>query len=330
MTTLKDVAKLAKVSKGAVSRVLNGGESVIAISGETKKRIHAAAAKLNYKPNVNARRLATGRRENIGVVYQAYNFFTSNPMVTNLSGAVEAADRLGYCISMGAKTESGNSPIKIIHDRTVDGVIVFAPVDQVVIENLKTEQIPFVIVNPAMSFPMDAVCCDDESGALQAMKYLLSLGHSRIAHITVESNHLSISSRKGAYEKVMAENRLEPAIVKLEDTVPLEKSFRGLLKSYDPTALFIYHDAAAWDLYFQCSQMKIRIPGDLSIIGVNDAKPSPLLIPTLTTVGIPFFEMGAMAVEMLDRKIKTGVAQASYTFKEKLIVRGSCSAPEKG
>jgi DNA-binding LacI/PurR family transcriptional regulator len=323
-----ELAKLAKVSKGAVSRVLNWGDAEKSISEGTKKRILKLAKELNYKPNINARRLATGSRENIGVVYQANDFFRSGPIMEILNGVVESAAQLGYCVSIGGKISGRDEPkIKIIEDRAVDGIVIIPPVEKNITDEITNWEVPVVTANSAENLDHDSITCDDENGAAQVMKFLLQLGHQRIAHISYQSIHKSVLIRRNIYEKYMIENALKPkTIVKKRDKA-LEADFIKLIRNYHPTAIFAYHDNIAWELYFICASLGIRIPDDLSVIGVNDCENDLEVIPALSTLRIPFRKIGEKAVEMLDKKIKSKQSVKTVNFAEELIIRKSCAAP---
>ncbi len=328
MATLGDVAAKAGVSKSVASRVLNKVRSRVRISEATRRRIEATAKELDYRPNVNARRLAIGRLESIGVVYEAPDFFRSSFIMTCLDGVVQEAHRLNFCVNLGTRTDATTTRhIKFLEDRAVDGVIVVPPASEELLDYIRSFKIPHVFVNPGSPISCDAVLCDDAGGIAAAMEHLLRLGHRRISHMTyLSSTHHSVDVRLNAYKRKMAENGLE-AMVGPRAGESFVAFARRAITDDKATAFLTYDDPNALDLRMALAGIGARVPDDVSIVGVNNSIEGARMTPPLTSVNIPVKEMGEEAARMLVEKIATPGTVPSKLFPETLVERESTSAP---
>jgi LacI family transcriptional regulator len=328
IVTLQNVAELAGVSKSVASRLLNNVKTVISVSEATRVKVFEAAAELDYKPCGGARRLVK-HCDAIGLVYQASDFFQNEFIRCCLDGIIGAADSHNYTISLGVgKSKDERFGVKMVDDRSVDGILVM-PTDLSgpLTSYLKKERMPYVLVNPGEPLSTDAICCDDVGGAEKAMEYLRGLGHTRICHLTSTSSHTSVRIRRSVYTRRMEADGVEP-VVGPASGESLREFVAHSVARRKATAFFLYEDASAIDFYMACHSLGIAIPGDVSVIGVNDGASCVRILPQLTSIRLPVWEMGVSAVEMLVRRLKHNVSQPSITFEETLIVRDSCRAVE--
>jgi len=322
--TLKDVAKEAGVSSCLASKVLSGKEEGVWVSAGSKARIFDAAEKLNYKPNISARQLARGRKDAIGIFFDRTHSFRSPFVMVAVEGIVSRAEELGYTVNLGLSRADGD--VKLIETGAIDSAILIPDIkgfNDGLRRSLGEEGIPSVFLNPGEKMDFDAVCCDDEGGMRQAVSYLLSLGHKRIAYLGTPTDHSSGETRLAAYNSAMAGLGLEPFSFKIGSSVSTEDLDKARL-SWGATALILYHDHVFTELHMLCHSMGLSIPRDLSVVGINDVEDFRKFIPQPTNVRVPILEMGAAAVDLLDRRIREGRPVPSVNFAETLVVRGSC------
>ncbi len=325
IATLKNVADLAGVSKSVASRLLNNAPTAICISEATRGKVFKAATELDYKPNMNARRLARQRFDAIGLIYQAADFFQNEFFMCCMDGIISAADSYNYTIILNVgKHTKGRFGVKMVDERSVDGILIMPPEPcDPLVSYLTSEQLPFVVVNPGTPLQEDAVCCDDVGGAEKAMDYLRGLGHARICHVTSTTPHPSVAVRRAVYARRMEADGLEP-VVGPGPGETLRAFVAHCVTRRKATAFFLYHDISAIEFYMACHSLGISIPDDVSVLGVNDGATCARLLPQLTSVRLPMWEMGIAAVELLTRKLKSKASQPAVTFEETLIVRDSC------
>ncbi len=339
---MSDVASLAGVSHQTVSRVLNDHPNV---RPGTRERVLAAIAELGYRRNRAARALVTSRSSTIGILTVGNANF--GPASTVL--AVEAAARAqGYFVSVSsleafdavaAKTALGH-----LVDQGIDGIVVVAPLVDVarVVEGAGL-QVPAVIVaaNPD-AVPTDSlryVCTDQRLAAREATEHLLGLGHRRIAHVSGEMAWIDALERNGAWRATMEEHGLAAVEYAAggwtaETGYAVGRRIADEIAAGDgPTALFAANDYIAIGLLRAFWERGLRVPEDVSVVGVDDLQDSAYFIPGLTTVRQPFTAMGQAAMQAL-LGIAAGQPRADGRFEAvlepELVVRDSTAPPPAG
>jgi len=328
--TIADVARVANVSRKTVSRVLNGESGVKA---DTQAKVLNVIEQLGYAPNLSARRLRTRQSYQIGLVFVDFpeNFY-SNMMI---SGAVDGCDELGYDLLIRPiKVESihSSAAIQRLLDRSnPDGLIVVPPLceDEAALAPIVESGTPLVKVAALNSGKFCNIHCDEVSAAREAVEHLISLGHRRIGIINCLRGHAAGEWRRKGYLQALsvAGIEMETALVEHHqyNANVIEQSSRRLLSLPErPTAIFAASDTTAAVLYRVASQMSIRIPYDLSIVGFDDEPLSKNLWPPLTTVKQPVQELGKAAVELLvKRLIRNASNEKPVPLECKLIIRNS-------
>ncbi|MBI4976646.1 MAG: LacI family DNA-binding transcriptional regulator [Spirochaetes bacterium] len=328
--TLTDVAKEAGVSGCLASKIISGKDEGVWIAAETKERILKAAHKLNYKPNLQARQLARGRKDAIGIFIDKSSDFNSRFVMASVKGIVTKAEELGFTVNLGLSHPG--SDIKLIETGAIDSAILI-PADRRLGEELEgtltREHIPTIKLNPGLWVDENSVCCDDTGGMKQAVAHLTELGHRRIVYIGSPTEHASGGTRLAAYRNAMAEAALE-ALTLESGTILLPEIVEQAVRGLNATAVILYHDEMLVDLHMACNRLGIRIPDDLSVVGINDLEDATRFIPATTDVHIPIFDMGIAAVELLEKQIRLGAPVPSVLIPESLIVRDSCAPVTDG
>jgi len=339
--TIKDVALEAGVSAMTVSRVVNRKGNV---KQATIDKIEAAVAKVDYRPNMGARRLSGGR------TYQMLMIF-NNPNITwtaeLLIGMMHACHKIGYHLMIeGVGDFEGDrvgEPIdyeeiaELIDRSRVDGVILSPPLcfDKRILEIIREKATPCVRIAGTPARDLDLrVYVDNFAGAYEITDYLISLGHENIAIVNGPSDFVASALRHEGFAAAMRDHGLELPDCNLKngkfDVQSGNISGRALLRLDDrPTAIFATNDEMAAGVLAAAQESQIRVPDQLSVVGFDDAPIARSVWPKLTTIHQPLRAMGEESVELLDRYIRQisgetdEKVQPSVLLDYELIVRQS-------
>ena len=330
--TIKDVAKEAGVSVTIVSRVLNNYGS---FSEESKSEVLKAVEKLDYKPDVIARSLRTKKSKAIGVIISdiVTFFFT-----TIVRGIEDVANQCGYSVILCNSDEDlikEREYLSALYERGVDGLIISpSPGNDSYLKKLTRGGTPIVLVDrkiKGLRVPM--VMADNESGAYEAVSYLISLGHRRIGIIAGLKGTSTSEDRLAGYERALKEHHLSqnPELIIAGDyrrEKAKEAAEEFLRMKNPPTALFVSNEPMASGVLLALRENKVKIPEEMSIIGFDDPVWAPLTNPALTTVSQPSYSIGTLACQSLLKEIKgigrSKILPEDILLKPKLIVRESC------
>jgi LacI family transcriptional regulator len=319
---MKDVAAEAGVDPSLVSRLLNGDTS-LSVRPETEERVMAAVKRLDYRRNTAARTLKTARTMAIGMVIPDLR----NVIYTEIAQAASArADAAGYVLLITGG--GGGLRTEIVEDR-VDGLLYgVATADTVPRVNAPGSP-PAVLVNRREPDAGPSVVVDDQAGVALGTTYLISLGHRWIAHIAGPLNVDTARRRRRGYVNAMAEAGLEvPASYVAESTfneVGGATATAALLSLRPrPTAIVAANSVAALGAMASVRNAGLRVPEDISVVGLHDIPQAAYLNPPLTTVRMPLAELGSRAVDMILGMLN-GAAPADVMVASlpELIVRGS-------
>ena len=324
--TIQDVAKTAGVSVSTVSRVLNGK---VDVSSETQDRVRSVIDEMGYTTNLAARSMRSLKKNLVGLIMPdiAYPFAVEVMRGVNQAIADSESDLLVY--TTGDVRKSGRASheqkyVSLLNNSITDGTIIVAPVTG----EFSTDA-PIVSIDPLMSNPnYPSVHATNYQGAMDAMNYLLSLGHKRIGFICGRAELESSTRRLKGYR-----DALEQAELPVEENLITSGDYtteRGVkctqeLLSLDnpPTAIFASNDQTAMGVYQVAQKVGLRIPDDLSVVGFDNIMESKYM--KLTTVDQFIYEMGLVATQMLIKLIN-GEPLDSQTYKmhTQLIIRDSC------
>ena len=338
--TIKDIARMAKVSHTTVSRALNDKSR---IKDGTKERILSIARELNYRPNFIARSLVMKRTKTLGLVITTI----ANPFYTELSQGIETtAIRLGYNIilcSTNYDLSIEKQYIDMLRSKGVDGMIfTSAHMGDPNIIGLAEEGFPTVLVNrrtyhSTVREKIDYVGVDNIRGGFLAVEHLIKLGHSRIGVIGGSSESSVGFERLEGGKKALDAHGLEAiGDYFLEGDFLKGSGYEGgkqfLRMNKPPTAIFATNDYMALGTYQAIVEEGMQIPEDMALVGFNDIEFTSMKGIELTTIGQKKYEMGAMAVKTLVERIegrKTGPSVETILEPE-LIIRKTCGFYPKG
>jgi DNA-binding LacI/PurR family transcriptional regulator len=329
--SIKDIARVANVSHSTVSRALRNSPLV---NAETAERIKKIARESNFRVSAVGRSLATGRTNSIGVVVTTLD----DPFIAEVAtGVQDAANARGYSVVLANSKSDPEREMKVVQlfeERRVDGIVVLSSrVGSVYVPVLAEMKIPIVLIN---SFhPGDfvySVSLDNIGASRAATRFLIQLGHKRIAYIGDRSGAQSNAARLAGYRQALENSAIpyRPELVLDGDGRP-ESGLRAmeqfLILPEPPTAVFCYNDMTAIGALHGVQRHGLRVPEDMSVVGFDDLTISPYTIPPLTTVRQPKQEMGRMATEILLNLLGGSAAENSRVVKGELIVRESTAPP---
>ncbi|XHS77810.1 LacI family DNA-binding transcriptional regulator [Burkholderiaceae bacterium UC74_6] len=314
--TLADVGREAGVSAMAASAVLNGGKTNSRISAETRERIVAAAAKLNYRPNLAARALGNRRMNVIGVVTTLARNELNQYFLEVFNGVMESAAEAGQNTTVFALNSwaEGADRIPGFCDGRIDGLILLAPV----IEAVQLPQhTPFVAVHANVELPgVPNLESDEEAGAYDMVAHMISLGHRRILHMAGPAEFIGAQRRVSGWRRAYLDAGLTPPENYLVHGNFTFDSGREGLKAWMeqnagqpvPEAIFGGSDAIALGCIDTLLARSLRVPADVSVAGFDDT----MLARSahLSTVRQPLREMGHRAVQLLVAQVEAKLANA--------------------
>jgi LacI family transcriptional regulator len=330
--TIRQIADLAGVSIATVSRVLNGRGDV---SDETRELVSRVIRENGYTANRSARGLSAGRTGLVGIlvplVYPAY----FSAIVAGAAQALSERDLQIVLSPTGAEHDREVSVLDRLHALTDGALIILPEESSEELERLLDGGYRFVVLDPLM--PLDeripAVSAAHTSGADQAIRHLLELGHRRIAHITGPLGWVATEDRRRGYRAALASAGILPDPVLEIQAEPeirpgREAALRLLELPERPTAIFAFNDNIAIGAIQAARARGLRVPDDVSIVGFDDVEHATIVTPMLTTVRQPLAEMGRTAVSLLNRLLERQNFETLHIeLATRLVVRDSTAPP---
>ncbi|MES2309763.1 MAG: LacI family DNA-binding transcriptional regulator [Verrucomicrobiota bacterium] len=335
---IQDVARLAGVASSTVSEILNNSEHSWA-SAETKSRVLRCAQELNYKANSIARALNTGKFNTVGLIVSDF----LNPYFTlfcRLMG--EELREHGYAMLIEEtykKIESSTfKTFQKMLDRHVDGIIGFAysesPEMNALFQELHKTHRPVVLIDSNQTNPFfDSIDVDTRPGLIEAVNYLVKLGHQKIAFVGGDKNAPIRNSRMECFANALQihelqpfpELEIEPAANWMEVRNCFGKYLSQTRSEERPTAMIAFNDMWAIGMMRACFDYHVSIPSQLSIVGMDDISVSEILPVSLTTIRAPYAEITKKAVECFLKRIgtKNWDPSSTYSCSSHLVIRES-------
>jgi LacI family repressor for deo operon, udp, cdd, tsx, nupC, and nupG len=305
--TIRDVARQAGVSHQTVSRVINGGTPVTL---ETRALVEAAIAELGYQPNAIARSLAAGRTNTLACLAPNLTDYTFARII---EGAETECRQHGFfLISSSAPDEAAFAALihELVSSRRIEGLMVINPYIDQRARHLP-DRFPTVFIggHPRGTLDVDAITLDDCGAARSAVQHLIELGHQRIAMITGPLVEDCVQDRIAGYRAALHEARLaaKPAMI-LEGDWSASSAHKAAVKLMNlqqpPTAIFAQNDRMALGALRAARDRGLSVPGQLSVIGLDDMPLASYFDPPLTTMRQDMFAIGRTAAQLLIRAVE--------------------------
>ena len=321
LSSIREVARLAKVSPATVSRVMNG---TAAVAPETRERVLAAIEETGFIPNEVARSLFKKSAKTIGLIIPSIR----NPYFTQLAGIIdELAGQEGYRIflcNVGGDLEKEKAAIQMLVAMNADGVIL-ASGNQEIQSFLSDCTIPVVALDMMVSTEAVEACvyCDYYQGGRLAMEHLLECGCQNIVCIRGPQELFSARQRYEGYRDVCRERGIP------EQTVDCDYDFLSglamtekLLECYPQVdGIIASNDIVAISIYKILHKKNITVPDRIQLIGFDGIDLSELMSPELTTVCQPIEDMAKTALDVVVRKKENFAKGTEYILPVTLAIR---------
>lgn len=323
MATIRDVAKSAGVSCATVSRYLNGSAVV---SGEAAKKIADAVRKLNYSPNSFGRSLRTTKSKTILVLLPSLeNSFLSRV----IRGIQTVGDKSKYSIIIGitgGAVETERKYIDMLRGRNVDGAILISPSsDEETLIKINA-QYPIIQCTEFKTPDVPHVSVNNEKAAFDMVGSLIENGHRKIGYIGFGKQAESALQREKGYRRALFEHDV-PFDENLVFYTSLgfsggKKAAERLIRQ-NPDAVFAAADILAIGAVRYFTDHGVKIPQQIAVAGFDGIQRSREIVPPLTTVMQPAYEMGCIACDYLIRKINGREITNETVMKHRLVFRES-------
>lgn len=301
--TIRDVALLANVSIGTVSRVVNDAADV---RPQIRKVVESAIAELGYVPNAAAKSMRMGRTKTVGCILREIN-------IAQLGGFVSTAHNMlnesGYALLIANSEGRRQREVELLRSFSsgqVDGVLMgpYTPIEGEFEELLRTLPVPLVMIDRDQPSWCNAVYADHEAGTAQATGHLLDLGHRRIALLTGPIRLHPGGARVRGFQRAYEERGLEPAPELIvaesflrDQAYRVTSSLLGL--SQPPTAIIAGGIDMLAGVLKAVRTRGLRIPRDISVVGSGQSELADLHQPPIAVVSWDQNEVGATAAALL-------------------------------
>jgi len=333
VNNIRELAEILGLSPTTVSRVLNGKAERYRISASTKERVLEAAKEFKYLPNKLARGLKMEKTETLGLVIPDI----ANPFFADIAQSIEREARSkGYSLILCDSGENHiveKELINLLLSHKVDGIII-APVgtDYKHIIHTFHSGIPMVVIDrcfPEIGLPF--ITSDNYQGGYDAVNYMISMGHRKIACIQgIPKSQPTIDRVRGYRDALTKNNLLVDESLILGDDYSTENGYRQtrILFSMDnpPTAIFALSNLISLGVIRAVGEMGMTIPGDISLISFDEQPYSAYLGTPMTTISQKKSEMGQLAVDVLLKYISSQEYRKkviNMTLRTSLVVRSS-------
>lgn len=329
---MKDVARLAGVSVQTVSVVVN---DKAVVSADTRDRILAAIDELGYRPLAAARSLRTGLTRTIGLMVADI----TNPFFARMADAVEDhAHAAGFNVILyntHSDPERERTYLHIAAQRWVDGMLFVTTTDTLHgLRALQDAGIPVVAIDRIPSgYDGPSVILDNTRTGAMVAEHLLDLGHVRLAHICGPLDLRLSIERLESFQAAIRARGLEPLPHAVGDAAwSCESGYDAMRQLLErapaPTAVFASNDRLAIGAMRAVAERGLRIPDDISIVGVDNIELAPYQCPPLTTVRQSLTDVATLATKILLALVKGDEPdRTQVVFEPQLMVRESTAAP---
>lgn len=328
--TMREVAKRAGVSPATVSRVLNNAQGIAA---ETASRVLDAASELHYFKNVHAQRLATGKSNLFGLVISEI----TNPYFPELIRGFQTAAWDRECDILLCNTEYDRERTRLVVRRLVEndvrGVAVMTTsVDESMTPELTAAGIGVVFCNLGrVGTLVSNISVDYRQGIAQAVQHAVDLGHRRAAVIAGPADNRTATTIKNMLVAGIHRQGLNSLpVIHCDSHIDAGASAApAVLSAPDPpTVIFCGSDQIALGAMSALEDVGVGIPGEMSVIGIDDVSFAFLARPPLTTISVPREQVGKLAFQALEKMLRLKRRKgAEYSVKTELVIRKSTAPP---
>jgi LacI family transcriptional regulator len=334
---MRDVAAAAGVSLSTVSLVINGKPGV---SPDRREQVLKAVKELGYL--MDARQEGSVETKVFGILMESLSEASrSEGFYTRIvTGIEDTAYQLGYKVLLHVyrpEIDPVNS-IRELMGRDIGGLIIAndGDVTPEVIQKIAEAGLPMVLVENFQSLPIHCVTADNFTAGRMMTEHLINLGHRRIGALAGPEKYSSLHDRMRGHLVAMMEHGLDcdPSLHPAPTSGHPRKGYvqmqQLLALPEPPTAVFAVSDRAAFGAMEAIKDAGLLIPEDISVVGIDDVRDSAYSSPPLTTFSVPKYDLGRVAVMILDQLVNDMSLPAARTvLLGKLQLRQSTGAPKK-
>ncbi len=325
--TIKEIAKLANVSTSTISRVVNDSGYV---KKEVREKIEALIEETGYRPNAYAKALLLNKSHTIGVILPKINSSSSGDTV---AGIDEYIHDKGYTLILGNSNHNINREIelyKVFQEKMVDGIILVATeLTSSHMKLIEKSKIPTVILGQESLDSTPCVIFDEIYAASQLTKHLIDLGRKNIAFIGVGEYDVAVGiKRKEGFLKVIKEKNLNipNEFMKIGDFT-VESGYNACKEIYEsgqlkPDAIFAVTDKMAIGAITYLFEKGIKVPEDVSVVGMGGGYFSKYFRPKITTSKFNYLDMGYEGAKLLFSIISENVLRTKKIVLNNEFIMG--------
>lgn len=301
MATIKDVCKAAGVSKATVSRVINGSEYV---KDQTRESVLAAMKSLGYQPNAFARALATNSYNTFGLILPHFESHYFSSILTEAALDMQKADKKLFVMNSSDNAEGEEDAVRSLNAHNCDAILVYSRhLSEQQLSTLQQEiKTQLIVINRALDDEkLFSFGFDQEQVARLATNYLVEIGHKNVACITTPMSSSTGHKRLSAYKETLAEHGIEVVdSLILEGESTTKSGYDATIKLIDGgtpfSAIFSCTDSMAIGAIRALHDRGLKVPEDISVIGIDGDPTADYIVPRLSTVTLPVSELTRDAV----------------------------------
>ena len=334
-TTMRDVAMACKVSIATVSRVLN---NPLSVADETRVKIEKAISELGYRHAFVAQKNISTSLRTIGLILPDINNVYYPAVIRGIEDELAKNNYSLFICNSDENIDKEKAYIATLIKKRVDGVMFLgtrdAQVSQDHIIRLSTD-FPVLLINDhIIGSNVYSIMADEVEGSYRAVRYLIELGHRRIAYVRGDGDYTTYRYKYEGYEKALHDANIEISGDFIVSVDPHERGgydagSKMLALQNTPTAIFAANDQLAIGIMKAVYEAGLTIPKDISLVGFSDIPIAAELYPPLTTVNQFPYRTGVIAAQTIVKVInKEEMTQRRIILEPKLSIRKSCKAIE--
>lgn len=328
--TIKEIAKLAKVSKGSVSKALNGQPGV---SEKTRKRILKLVEEVGYEPNFSAQALAFRKTGNIGLIIPHEASYSINGSYWSeiITAIAQKSNELGYNLLLLTAEHEGeieSAYRKVLKTKRIDGLIIGSEMlDKNGLSSLESHDTPFVLIGKNPEVNHYFVDTDNYQGAYEITRYMIDKGYKRIIVMAGPMEYYYIRERVRGFQQAMKEAGLDDSGVysSVYDTEPVIECIKKAMQEFKPDSIFVSSGGEfLFDVLQALKNHYVQFP-KFGITVFDDFRFHDFIYPRVTAVVQPIQEIGRRATEILFSLMNKEIPEnGEVILKTSIHPRESC------
>jgi LacI family transcriptional regulator len=334
--SIRDIGKELGISITTVSFILNGKAKEKRISEALTEKVLQFVEKVNFKPNMMAQGLRTGKSKIICLMVED---ISNNLLFAQVARLIEEeAHNKGYRIiycSTDNKKEKAAELIRLFRDRSIDGYIITPPEGiEEEVQSLISEEIPVVLIDRNLpGLRCDYVGIENLVSTCEAINHLINNGFKNIAFVTIDSEQMQMADRLSGYEKAVAAPKLKSFVKKLNFYDSAENNIREIaaFMSANPeidAIFFATNYIGVWGLQ-AIRSLRLRIPEDIAVISFDDQDLFKFYSPSITAVAQPVPQLSAHIIRLMLNALQQNDGKMhEIILPAELIIRESSARPK--